>query len=66
MITMTDYRAQASKLEPRLCSKHTRVLYSLGCRSCLDLFCAECVGGLKGCADGEHNRLKFQCIIFCC
>jgi len=53
MITMTDYRAQASKLEPRLCTKHTELPYSLGCRGCLDLFCTECVGGLDKCTNGK-------------
>jgi len=55
MITMTDYRTQASKLEPKLCTKHTEVLYSLGCRSCLGLFCTECVGGLAKCAYGKQE-----------
>jgi len=64
MITVTDYRTQANKLEPRLCTKHSKVLYSLGCRSCLDLFCAECVSALDKCADGKHSELKFESMFF--
>ncbi|KAF6037543.1 hypothetical protein EB796_004159 [Bugula neritina] len=52
MINMTEYKTQTIKLEPRLCSEHTTLPYSLGCRSCLIVACTKCVGALDNCTTG--------------
>ena len=54
MLTMTEYKLQANKLEPRMCTKHTQLPYSMGCRVCFQVNCVKCVKEMKACVNGER------------
>ncbi|KAF6026329.1 hypothetical protein EB796_015368 [Bugula neritina] len=55
MVRMTNYRAQAKRVTPRLCAQHEEMVYTLGCKSCLTVACTECVGALSSCT---HDPLS--------
>ncbi len=56
---MKDYKLQAKKLQPRLCTNHDELPYSMGCRNCCSVFCNKCTPALETCANGKLTCLGF-------
>ncbi|KAF6034956.1 hypothetical protein EB796_006730 [Bugula neritina] len=57
-IDMEEYKQQAKKLEPRPCSEHPDLEYSMGCGVCQVVICNKCVSNLGLCTDGAPHRLR--------
>jgi len=69
MITMTDYKIEAGKVEPRLCSEHPELPYTMACKSCHSVFCNTCIeSSTSSCAHGlfvSHYSSILLVYFFC-
>jgi len=64
-IPISEYRLKAQQLTPRFCTVHKNTEYSMACRSCLTVVCAECLAEESSCTDGRSLLdilfyMKFQ------
>lgn len=59
-IPIAEYMREHRKIVTRYCDKHRAMVLSLGCRTCLLVFCNHCVSEDSVCASGEHAQGTFS------
>ena len=52
-VPVDKYNSQAMKLQVVYCTTHTDMPYVMGCESCLNVYCVQCMTGKDLCEDGE-------------
>jgi len=59
-----DYKIQAKRQEVRVCPKHKGHPLSLGCKTCVQLFCVHCLSlsEIKSCIAGKY-LVYILCIV---
>ncbi|XP_067931044.1 E3 ubiquitin-protein ligase TRIM56-like [Watersipora subatra] len=57
-LSISEYVEKAEQMETRACEKHPTQAYSLGCRSCLDVFCLSCASPQNTCKEGKPHELQ--------
>ena len=63
-ITIAEYMREHRKIVTRHCDKHRNMVLSLGCRTCLIVFCNHCVSEDSICASGKLKYLSELQLIY--
>lgn len=60
---MDEYKREYRKMETRYCNIHKDQVYSMTCKSCSQLPCANCVDELGDCSAGRFARVHYPIFI---